>query len=400
MRTLGVVTVGRSDYGIYLPVLREIQRNPDLRLRLIVSGTHLSPEFGLTVNEIEADGFEVSERVEMLLSSDTPQGIATSMGLGTIGFARAYANCPPDLLLVLGDRYEMHAAAVAALPFKIPVAHIHGGELTAGAIDDSLRHSITKLSHLHFVATDEYRQRVIQMGEEPWRVITTGAPGLDNLRNLKILSRTEIESLFHLKLEETFLLVTYHPVTLEFEQTQEQVEQLLNSLRQVGMPLVFTGSNSDTGGRIIRSLVNRFVDTYPQAQVIENLGTQGYFSLMTCAAAMIGNSSSGIVEAPSVGLPVVNIGTRQQGRVRSENVIDVGYDSDEIVEGIKMAVTPDFRAGLLGLPNPYYNGHAAETIVKHLKEVSLDSRLIVKKFSDVRMTSRGTCSINVKDRND
>ncbi|MDA0735395.1 MAG: UDP-N-acetylglucosamine 2-epimerase [Chloroflexi bacterium] len=377
-----MVTTSRADYGIFLPVLRQIQADPALHLHLLVTGTHLSPQFGLTSQVIQDDGFEIAEKIEMLVSSDTPEGMVKSMGLGLIGLSQAYSRKRPDILLVLGDRFEMHGAALAALPFKIPVAHIHGGELTAGAIDDSLRHSITKLSHLHFVSTDEYRQRVIQLGEEPWRVITSGAPGLDNLHNLRLLSRTEIESFYHLKLAEQFLLVTYHPVTLEFEQTQEQVEQLLHSLRQVGLPIVFTGTNADTGGRIIRSLISQFVDAYPQAQMIENLGTQGYFSLMNQAIAMVGNSSSGIIEAPSIGLPVVNIGTRQQGRIRSKNVIDVGYGSDEIVAGIKQAIAPEFRAGIAGVPNLYGNGQASEIIVRHLKKVSLDHRLISKQFVD------------------
>lgn len=377
-----MVTTSRADYGICLPVLHQIQADPTLQLHLLVTGTHLSPEFGLTSQTIENDGFEISEKIEMLVSSDTPEGIVKSMGLGLIGLSQAYSKKRPDILLVVGDRFEMHGAALAALPFKIPVAHIHGGELTAGAIDDSLRHSITKLSHLHFVTTDEYRQRVIQMGEEPWRVITSGAPGLDNLRNLKMLNRTQIESLYHLKLEETFLLVTYHAVTLEFEQTQKQVEQLLSSLRQVGLPVVFTGTNADTGGRIIRSLVNQFIDTYPQAQTVENLGTQGYFSLMNQATAMVGNSSSGIIEAPSVGLPVVNIGTRQLGRSRSQNIIDVGYGIDEIAKGIKKALTPEFRAAVQDLPNVYGDGHASELIARHLAEVVLDQKLIVKQFVD------------------
>ena len=219
MRTIGVVTVGRSDYGIYLPLLRKIREDPHLQLHLIVAGMHLSPEFGLTVKNIEADGFETNERVEMLMSSDTPGGIAKSMGLGTIGFAESYARFRPDILLVLGDRFEMHAAALAALPFKIPVAHIHGGEITEGAIDDALRHSITKLSHLHFVSTQEYAHRVLQLGEEPWRVIISGAPSLDNLHNIKLLEREQLETHTGLRLGGNPLLVTYHPVTLEYEQT-------------------------------------------------------------------------------------------------------------------------------------------------------------------------------------
>jgi UDP-hydrolysing UDP-N-acetyl-D-glucosamine 2-epimerase len=302
------------------------------------------------------------------------------MGLGLIGLGQVYARNHPDLLLVLGDRFEMHAAALAALPFKIPVAHIHGGELTAGAIDDSLRHSMTKLSHLHFVATEEYRQRVIQLGEEPWRVVTCGAPGLDNLTNLRILSREELRTRHGLSLEPTFLLATYHPVTLEYERTEWQVEQLLAALREVGLPVVFTAPNADTGGRAIRLLLEQFVADHTSAQLVENLGTQGYFSLMAHAAAMVGNSSSGIIEAPSLDLPVVNIGTRQRGRVRADNVIDVGYHQAEIVSGIRRAVAPEFRAAIQGHLNPYGEGRAGEVIVQHLKGVSLDQRLIAKRF--------------------
>ncbi len=240
MRTIGVVTVSRSDYGSYLPVLREIREDPGLKLHLIVSGMHLSPEFGLTARAIEADGFEINDCVEMLLSSDTPEGISKSMGLGLIGFAQSYACFRPDILLVLGDRFEMHAAALAALPFKIPVAHIHGGEITEGAIDDALRHSITKLSHLHFVSTEEYARRVIQMGEEPWRVIVSGAPSLDNLFNLALLERQELQARFGLFLERDPLLVTYHPVTLEYEQTEWQVNELLAALQAFDLPVVFT----------------------------------------------------------------------------------------------------------------------------------------------------------------
>jgi UDP-hydrolysing UDP-N-acetyl-D-glucosamine 2-epimerase len=380
VRTIGVVTVARSDYGNYLPVLRKIQADPELRLHLMAGGMHLSPEFGLTVNAIEADGFEVSERVEMLLSSDTPEGIAKSMGLGTIGFAQAYARFRPDILLVLGDRFEMHAAVVAALPFKIPVAHIHGGESTEGAMDDAVRHSITKLSHLHFVATEEYRRRVLQMGEEPWRVIVSGAPGLDNLHSIKLLDRQELGAHSGLRLDSDPLLVTFHPVTLEYERTEGQVRELLEALGECGLPIVFTMPNADTNGRVIIRMLDEFIQSHPQAQLVENLGTQRYFSLMAIAAAMVGNSSSGIIEAPSFGLPVVNIGTRQQGRTRAANVIDVGYSRHEIIKGLKQALSPEFRAHLHEAPNPYGDGHASNVIVKNLKEVVLDDQFVVKRF--------------------
>jgi UDP-hydrolysing UDP-N-acetyl-D-glucosamine 2-epimerase len=325
VKTIGVVTVARSDYGIYLPVLQKIQADPELKLQLIVAGMHLSPEFGLTVQTIEADGFEVSDRVEMLLSSDSPEAVSKSMGMGTIGFAQVFGRSRPDVLLVLGDRFEMHSAAIAALPFKMPVAHIHGGELTEGAIDNAMRHSMTHLSHIHFVTTEESRVRVMQLGEEESRVVLSGAPSLDNLHLTKLLGKEELEAQFGWSLTAPPLLVTYHPVTLEFEQTEWQVKELLAALEDCDRPLIFTGSNADTGGRIVGDLVREFADGRSQTWLVDNLGTTRYFSLMACAAAMVGNSSSGIIEAPSFGLPVVNIGSRQQGRTRGANVIDVGY---------------------------------------------------------------------------
>jgi UDP-hydrolysing UDP-N-acetyl-D-glucosamine 2-epimerase len=392
MRTLGVVTVARSDYGIYLPVLRKIQADPELRLHLIVSGMHLAPEFGRTVEAIEADGFEIAERVEMLVASDTPEAVAKSMGLGLIGFAQTYARLHLDILLVLGDRFEMHAAALAALPFKIPVAHIHGGELTEGAIDDALRHSMTKLSHLHFVSTDEHARRVVQLGEEPWRVTVSGAPSLDNLQEVKLLSVAELEAKFGLRLNQPPLLVTYHPVTLEHEQTEQQVKELLAALNSFEAPIVLTAPNADTGGRIVTRMIGEYVDAHASAQLVDNLGTQAYFSLMAIASAMVGNSSSGIIEASTFKLPVVNIGNRQKGRVRGENVIDVGYRREEIIEGIEKALRPDFRASLSQMINPYGSGAASEKIVARLKEVPLDDHLLVKRFHDIKLepsTERG-----------
>ena len=384
MRTIGVVTVARSDYGIYLPLLRKIQEDPHLQLHLIVSGMHLSPEFGLTVEAIEFDGFEIGERVEMLLSSDTPRGIAKSMGLGTIGFAQAYARFRPDILVVLGDRFEMHAAALAALSFKIPVAHIHGGEITQGAIDDALRHSMTKLCHLHFVSTQEYARRVIRMGEEPWRVIVSGAPSLDNLRVIRFLAREELAARFNLRLDETpFLLVTFHPVTLEYEQTEWQVTELLAALEACDLPVVFTMPNADTAGRIIAHKIEEFITTHPSAQAVDNLGTQGYFSAMALAAAMVGNSSSGIIEAASFDLPVVNTGSRQCGRVKGANVIDVGYQRTSILDGLQKALDPEFRAKLSGMSNPYEACVASEKIVEVMKHVQLDDELVMKRFHDV-----------------
>jgi UDP-hydrolysing UDP-N-acetyl-D-glucosamine 2-epimerase len=383
MKTIGVVTVGRSDYGIYLPVLKRIQAEPSLRLLLYVSGMHLSPEFGSTIRVIEADGFETSERVEMLLSSDTPEGVAKSMGLGTIGFGQAYTHQRPDILLVLGDRFEMHAAVVAALPLKIPVAHIHGGELSEGAIDDALRHSITKMSHLHFVSTDVYAQRVIQMGEEPWRVVVSGAPALDNLKTIDLLTRKQLAEEYGLREEESFLLVTYHPVTLEHERTEQQMTELLQALDETDTTVVFTYPNADTGSRRIIDSIREYAARNSRVHTFVNMGTQGYFSLMKYADAMVGNSSSGIIEAASFKLPVINVGNRQRGRLRARNVIDVGNSHAEIAAGIKRAIEPDFRGGLGDLVNPYGDGHAAEKIVEALRAVELNDKLLLKHFHEM-----------------
>ena len=382
MKKISVITVARSDFGHYMPVLRQIQEDPDLRLSLIVSGMHLSPEFGMTVSNIEEEGFRVDHKVEMLLSSDTPEGISKSIGLGTIGFAQVYTQCKPDIIVVLGDRFEMYSAVLAALPFKIPIAHIEGGAVTEGAIDDALRHSITKMSHIHFVSTKEYARRVIQMGEEPDRVHVTGSPTLDNLHQIRLLSRDETQSDFELKLPEKFLLVTYHPVTLEYENVSWQVKELLYALEKSHLHIIFTMPNCDTGGYTIRNQIREFAKNNPYAQIIENLGTQGYFSIMSLATAMIGNSSSGLVETPSFKLPVVNIGNRQKGKVRCSNVIDVGYSKDEIYAGIQTAISPEFKEKTRSVVNLYGDGHAAGRIVSVLKEITLNQKLLIKSFVD------------------
>ena len=389
-RIVTVITVGRSDYSILFPVLRKIDDDPQLGLRLIVSGMHLSPEFGLTVGEIEADGFHVSERIETLLSADTPQSIAKAIGLGAIGFSQAFSRSRPEILVVLGDRFEMYAAALAALPFKVPVAHIHGGEVTRGAIDDALRHSITKLSHLHFVATEEYARRVKQMGEESWRVHLSGAPSLDNIREFEPLKPEGLKERHGLRLESPFLLVTFHSVTLEYEDTEHQICELLGALSCFSMPAVFTVSNADTNGRLISRKVEAFSKKHRQVQIVANLGREGYLSLLARASAMVGNSSSGIIEAPSFGLPVVNIGRRQEGRVQAMNVINVGHSSEEIQNGIRKALRPDFRVSLKGLLNPYFHGEASELIVSRLKEMDIDDNLLRKKFVDLLARSTET----------
>ena len=384
MKTIAVVTTSRADYGINLPVMQAIQAEPELQLRLLVSGMHLSPEFGLTVDMIDADGFDIAERVEMLLSSDTPEGIAKSIGIGIMGFSQVLARSRPDILVVMGDRYEMYAAAVAALPFKIPVAHIHGGDVTEGAIDDALRHSMTKLSHLHLVATEMSARRVEQMGEESWRIHVCGETSLDNLHTIRFLSMEELRERYGIDVEPPPILVTYHPVTLEYEQTEWQINELLKALERFRLPVVFTMPNADVGNNIIRGIITDYAMNHSNVWCLENMGIQGYFSLMRLAAVMVGNSSSGIVEAPSFKLPVVNIGSRQKGRIRAANVLDVGYVQEEIARGIAEGLSDAFRDGLQDLVNPFGDGHAAGRIVDVLKNIEINSILLKKKFIDLK----------------
>jgi UDP-hydrolysing UDP-N-acetyl-D-glucosamine 2-epimerase len=388
VRTIAAVTTSRADYGPYRPLLSAIQNDPELRLRLLVSGMHLSPQYGLTVREIEADRYEIAERVEVLIAADTPEAISKSIGLGVIGFAQVFSRWRPDILMVSGDRFEMHAAALAALPFMIPVAHLGGGDITEGAFDDALRHSLSKLSHLHFTSTEVYARRIIQLGEEPWRVAVSGEVGLDNLRTIEMLSRGELEASYGLQLDESFLLVTYHPATIEYEHAEWQISELLAALQEVHMPIIFTLPNADTGNRVIRERLEQFVTSNQSFKLVDNFGTQAYFSLMNLAAAMVGNSSSGIVEAASFQLPVINIGTRQRGRIRTRNVIDVGYSRAEISMGIQEAIDPQFRASLNGLVNPYGNGEASSVIVQRLKSIPLGDTLLRKKFYDLPFSQK------------
>ena len=337
MRNIGVVTTSRADYGIYLPVLRRIQDEPTLSLNILVSGMHLLPEFGSTVNNIEADGFDISDRVEISLSSDTPEGVAEAMGHGVIGFAKSFARSKPDILLV--------------------------------------------------VSTTVYGQRVVQMGEEPWRGVISGAPSLDNIKTLDLLSKTELEQAFDLDLSKPTLLVTYHPVTLQYENTEHHTREILSSLSEVDFNIVLTYPNADTHGKVIIELINRFVEQQENAWVVANLGTQAYFSLMSHVAAMVGNSSSGIIEAASFQLPVVNIGDRQLGRIRSGNVIDVNHDKNSILTGIAKATTTEFHHEIETLPNCYGDGGASERIVKKLNAVPLDRKLLMKRFYSITETA-------------
>jgi UDP-N-acetylglucosamine 2-epimerase (non-hydrolysing)/GDP/UDP-N,N'-diacetylbacillosamine 2-epimerase (hydrolysing) len=382
-RRICVVTTTRADYSYYRPILSRIVAASDLDLQLLVTGMHLSPWFGSTVRAIEDDGFPIADRVEMLISGDTPTAIATSMGVGVIGLSHAFGRVRPDILLLLGDRFEMLAAAVAALPFAMPVAHIAGGEATEGAVDDAARHAITKLSHLHFVQAAAYRDRVIQMGEEPWRVIVVGAASLDNLRTLDLLTPDQLEQRFGIKLDPPPLVVTFHPVTLEAGESERHIGELLAALDTSEHPVVFTAPNADASNHPVGRAIAQYVDTHPDARAVTSFGPLGYFSLLKYALAVVGNSSSGIVEAATFELPVVNVGNRQAGRIRGANVVDVECDRSAIAAAIRHVTSPQFRSGLKGLVNPYGDGRASERIVETLRTTALDSRLLVKRFHEI-----------------
>jgi UDP-hydrolysing UDP-N-acetyl-D-glucosamine 2-epimerase len=382
MRTIGVVTVARSDYGLLRPLLCRIQEDPELRLLLLVSGTHLAPGHGETVAEIERDGFPIAERVQLYAGSDEPEEVALAIGRGVAGFGAALARHRLDVLVILGDRFEMLAAALAALPFRIPLAHVHGGESSEGAFDDSIRHALTKLSHLHFASAEPHARRLIGLGEEPWRVVVSGAPGLDAIRESAPLDDDELARRLGTRLNGSTLLVTYHPATLDPEDVRTRARQLLDAVAASGLAVVFTYPNADPGGIAIRELIDEYVRDHDDACAVASLGSDGYFALARRVVAMVGNSSSGIIEAASFALPVVNVGIRQHGRLRTANVIDVADDTESILAGIERAVSPGFRATLAVLENPYDHGGAADRIVETLKRVELGPRLLQKRFHD------------------
>jgi UDP-hydrolysing UDP-N-acetyl-D-glucosamine 2-epimerase len=382
-RTIGVVTVARSDYGHLVPLLEALRGTPGITLQLYVAGAHLSPRFGSTVRAIEAGGWPISARIETTSASDEAVDVAAGVGAGVAGFARAFARGRPELLVLLGDRTEMLAAAVAALPLVIPVAHLHGGEVTEGAIDEQARHAITKLAHLHFPAAEPYARRIRQMGEEPWRVHCVGAPGLDRFARRAAMSREELAHRIGLPLRRPTLIVTFHPVTLEPGEAGAHCTELAGALEMVDGDVIITYPGADTAYDAVIRRLESLAATRPGTRMIPALGDDGYHALLQEADVMVGNSSSGLIEAPSFALPVVNVGIRQRGRVRAANVIDVGHGREEIAAGIRRALEPGFRAGLRGLVNPYGDGHAAPRIARVLREAELGPRLLRKRFVDL-----------------
>ena len=390
MKKVCVITGTRAEYGLLKPLMTGIENEADMELQLVVTGMHLSPEFGLTYKEIEQDGFSIAECNEMLLSSDTPCGITKSTGLGMIGFAEIFTRIRPDMVVVLGDRYEVLAAAVAALIHRIPIAHICGGELTQGAVDDAIRHSVTKMSTLHFTSTEEYRNRVIQLGEEPERVFWVGAPGIENIKTQKLMEREELAESIGFPLDGPYVVVTFHPVTLEKNTAERQIENLLTALTYFNeYRIIFTKANSDTDGRIINKRIDEYVcQNRSRALAVTSLGMVRYLSALRYCEMVIGNSSSGILEAPSFKIPTVNIGDRQLGRVRAKSVIDCEKDVDSIITAIEQAGKLKEEGVLEKTENPYEKADTSENILFALKRYMMNGASIKKTFYDIPFESK------------
>jgi UDP-hydrolysing UDP-N-acetyl-D-glucosamine 2-epimerase len=374
-RRIAVVTTSRADYShLYWP-LRELDAHPAIELGVFVLGPHLSPQFGNTVAEIERDGFPIKARIECLLNSDTDTGMAKTIGIAIQSLADALTAWRPDLLLLIADRYEMLAPASVAVAMRIPIAHIEGGEVSQGAIDDQVRNAITKLAHVHFTSTETARRRVIAMGEEPWRVHCAGAPSLDHLRRSKLLDRRALEGRLGVKLSTPSILAAWHPVTI-LQDTNAEAEALFAALEKTPGQLTFVYPNTDAGSHALIERTRAVVKSRPDTHLFVNLDAVTYWSLLGQVDVMVGNSSSGIMEAASFGLPVVNVGMRQQGRERARNVIDVEADSNAIVRSIRRALNPAFQARLRGMKNPYGDGTAAKKIARVLASVELDKLLV------------------------
>lgn len=381
-RKIAVITTSRADYShLYWP-LRDLSLHPQVDLKLIVLGSHLSPEFGRTVSEIEKDGFPIDARIECLLSSDTDVGMAKTIGLATLSLADCLGQIRPDILLLIADRYEMLAPASVALALRIPIAHIEGGEISEGAIDDAVRNALTKMSHIHFTSTFEARRRIIAMDEEEWRVHRAGAPSLDHLRRSTLHTREELESLLKIKLQKPSILVAYHPVTIARDTVQEAAP-LFEALASLPGQILFCYPNADAGSRDLIARARSFAASRKNSHVFVNLDALTYWSLLRQIDVFLGNSSSGIMETPSLALPTVNVGLRQQGRERARNIIDAEPNAQAILEALRTAASSAFRESLHGMTNPYGDGFASEKIVHVLTTVPLSQALLMKRHSSL-----------------
>lgn len=381
MKKIGIVTGTRAEYGLLKPIMQSIDKDEGLELCVIVTGMHLEERFGETYKEIEEDKIPIAYRIPMCLGSDTPKEIVHSMSMELEGFSKVFQEAKLDLLIVLGDRFEIEIAALAAVIFRLPIAHIHGGELTEGLIDDVIRHSITKMSTLHFTSTGKYAKRVIQMGEQPERVFNVGALGVENIKKISLLEREELIEKFGEVFKSEYIVVTYHPVTLENTSAESQFQNLLDVLSvHEEYNYVLTHANADAGGGIINTMIEDYVSQHTNCTAFVSMGQVGYLSALKYCTAVMGNSSSGIIEAPTFHIPTLNIGERQAGRVRAETVLDCGYTREEIAETFKKAVSSEFRASCADMENPYEGKETAQTIVNIIKEYFDKKSSIKKKF--------------------
>ena len=383
---ISVITGSRSEFGLLQWVIKGIQEENQLELSLLVTGMHLSPEFGATYKNIEDTGFKIDKKIEILMSSDTSIGISKSTGLGIISISEALEQIKPDLVMVLGDRFEIFSACIAATFLKIPIAHIHGGERTEGSIDESIRHSITKLSHFHFASTEEYKKRIIQLGENPKNVFCTGTPGIDSIYNYKLLNKSQIESKLNFKLGNLSATVTYHPDTLEKDINPKNINNLLSALNEFeDLKVIFCLPNADTYGRTLSSIVKKyFVDNPNKGITSINLGQKVYLSAIKNTNLVIGNSSSGIIEAPSFKKPTVNVGERQKGRLSGDTVIHVNNSKKSIIAGIEKALSKEFLSKIKKSINPYGDKGASKRIVDTIKQIKLNDNTIKKEFFDMK----------------
>lgn len=380
-----IITATRAEYGLLRPVIQKLIATENIDAKVVATGMHLSPEFGMTVQEIENDGISVDRKIEILLSADTPSAISKSMGLAMISFADYFEEKKPDAILILGDRYESLAVCSTAMNARIPIFHMHGGEATEGLVDEAVRHAITKMSYLHFASTEQYRKRIIQMGEEPTRVFNVGATGVENILNEELLTKRELEESLGFNLTNKYVVGTFHPVTLENNSAESQITELLNALEQKNEYFyLFTKANADTNGRIINSMLENYEMTHSNFKLVDSLGMKRYLSALKYSRFVIGNSSSGLIEAPSLGVATINIGERQRGRVKGESIVDCNPVTSDIINAIKKVEDKQFQEHIRGCINPYGNGNTSSQIVSVIEDYLLNEKAnLKKKFYDI-----------------
>lgn len=385
MKRICIVTATRAEYGLLKNIILKLKKNSDFEVNIVATGMHLSPEFGFTYKEIEKDGLEIDEKIEILLSSDTPVSISKSMGLALISFAEYFSRKRPDIVIILGDRFEMLSVCCAAMNERIPIAHLYGGETTEGAVDESIRHSISKMSYLHFTANEEYGKRVIQLGENPERVFNVGAMGVENILNTKLLTREELEDSINYKLDRKYAIITFHSVTLEKKTSKKQFENILKVCDKYNdMKYIFTKANCDEGGRIINSMIDDYVSKNNNAVAFESLGMVRYLSAVKYAAMVIGNSSSGIVEVPVFNVPTINIGDRQKGRLQGDTVINCKPNFADISDAIEKARSDEFKDKIKNSKNIFGDGNTSDKIVRIISEFLRNEKVhLKKKFYDL-----------------